>query len=270
MAPAKTDPLDERRVDPRDRVSPPTRFAPPWGTTKMPEPKELVPGLRKSKVYWTYGSPPKGAPRSDVDDPPSSGWSTVLLVEEQGPKLLLFCPYSFQSYRVGRDSYEASSMQQCSLNTDLGADNGQRYFREMLPRKWAEIARHGQGRPDWALAERVLSMLGVAPPTAEQIERAVAYAPPAKAKTSAAAKPAGKPAGTFKPVKRTGRKGEILAAILAGKTSANVLTTEFEITRSNLLSQLFLLRKDHGIGYTAQGDVIALQMPEGVEDPFDA
>jgi hypothetical protein len=195
----------------------------------------------------------------------------VLIVEEPGDRLLLFCPYSFQSYRVGRDSYEASSLQRCGLHTDLGADDGQAYLREMLPRKWAEVVRHGEGKPDWKLAERVLSMLGVSPPTAEQIARATpAYAPAVRAKTPGAAKPAGKPAGAFKPVKRSGRKGEVLAAILAGETSAAALTAQFGITRSNLLSQLFLLRKDHGIGYTAQGDVIALQMPEGVEDPFDA
>jgi len=45
---------------------------------------------------------------------------------------------------------------------------------------------------------------------------------------------------------------------------------EIEVSRKNLLSQLFLLQKDHGIGYTVTGDAVEVHLPEGCDDPFAA
>ena len=44
---------------------------------------------------------------------------------------------------------------------------------------------------------------------------------------------------------------------------------EFSITRSNVLSQLFLLTKDNGIGYELKGDTAVVIMPPGCESPWD-
>lgn len=265
MAPAEADPLDERRVDPRDLQPVPFRFALPTGRLTMRPFNQMAPGLARSRIYWTYGSSPKGALYSCVDDPPSSGWSTVLVVGDHDGPLRVLCPFTLRAYSIRPDSHERSSMQgqiDAKSDAELLA-----YYRDLLPRKWAEVARHGEGKPDFKLAEQVCSILGVRPPTPEEIERVrPAYAPPPKAR--APEKPAAKPTSAFKPVKRAGRKGEVLAAILEGKTSADALTSQFGITRSNLLSQLFLLRKDHGIGYKASGDRLVLELPEGVSDPF--
>jgi hypothetical protein len=35
-----------------------------------------------------------------------------------------------------------------------------------------------------------------------------------------------------------------------------------------LLSQMFMLRKDHNIGYAVDGDSATIQLPEGCVDPF--
>jgi hypothetical protein len=240
----------------------------------------LAPGLFKSRIYWTYGSAPRDMAASDVDDPPTSGWSTVMIMDDPDPKKWqLFCPYSFRGYRVRKDSYEALSFAGTGGSDGHSAasnfrDVGQKYFRESLPQKWAEHVRFATTNADWKTAEKVFKLLDIKPPTEEEINRkgrAVMRPTSAPSATSASKKPAGKPAtpaAAFKPVKREGRKGEVLKAILDGTSSADALTSQFEITRSNLLSQLFLLRKNHGIGYSVSGDQIALEMPEGIADPF--
>lgn len=271
MASPKDDPLEERRVDPRDLQPLPSRFDVGLGRTNMKPPIQIAPGLAKGQVYWTYGSTPKGLPRSGVDDPPCSGWATVLVVGEPGPRgeLQLLCPFSLQAYKIAPGSYESTSLQAGTLGAKTAAQVAD-YYRETLPRKWAEVKRHGQGRPNWDVAARALSALGVKPPTDEQIARETPMRA-SRPKSAAAEKPAGKPAAAktaFKPVKREGRKGEVLKAMLDGETSVEKLTSSMGVTRSNLLSQLFLLRKDHGIGYSVSGDEVILEMPTGVEEPF--
>lgn len=258
-----TDPLDELRSDDRDNLSPPTGFAPALGTMRMREPDEVGEGVRRGQVYWTYGSAPKGAPQSDVDDPPCSGWSSVFVLDGPTPeKLILFHPWSFRSYVVGRRSYEASSLQGCVEGFEYLA---REFYKERLPNAWIALKKHGQeAHADYRMAERVMLAVGCKPPTDEQVLRAApSYRPPEAKKSGGSA-----PEAPFKPVKRGGRRGEVLEAILAGTTSAEALTAQFSITRSNLLSQLFLLRKEHGIGYTVSGDEVGVQVPEGVTEVF--
>jgi len=264
MARAAThDPLDEVRKDPRDLLPVPHRFATALGQMGMRRMNKMVDGLWRSKIYWTYGAAPRDAPPSCVDDPPSSGWSSVLVLED-GPNRLVLCPWSLRSYRIVPGSHEWSSMHGI-LDPETDAEKVE-WFGAHLVRKWAECARHGLANVDWDLAARVMRMLGVEPPSEAEVA-AIPIAPYAKPPKPPQAKQqgGGEAKAPFKPVKRQGRKGEVLEAILAGKTSVEALTGQFGITRSNLLSQLFLLRRDHGIGYTVSGDQLALQVPEGVE-----
>ena len=40
------------------------------------------------------------------------------------------------------------------------------------------------------------------------------------------------------------------------------------MTRSNALSYLYMLQKDHGIGYELVGDIASINLPNGCTNPF--
>jgi hypothetical protein len=75
-----------------------------------------------------------------------------------------------------------------------------------------------------------------------------------------------------KPVPREGKRGKFLAWFLekGGSASVREAMAEFGISRSNALSYLFLLKKDHGIGYELVGDSASIALPKGCSDPFEA
>jgi hypothetical protein len=253
------------KLDPRDIVQPvPSLFVHKKGKLSLHTFNDLAEGVQKSRIYWIYGDPRFPSQRSDVDDPPCAGWSTVLVLSSHGATMELFCPFSFRSYTIGKDSYEATSMSgaawdgMCAFGSFR--DSGQMYFQDLLPRKWIEHSRCETPKVNWDVAKRVMNLLNIRIPSATQIAEVKIN----RRKPKADAEPATDDG--FKLVKRSGRKGEILQAYLDGVTSIDALVKQFEITRSNLLSQLFLLRKDHGIGYTISGDNIVLDIPRA--DPF--
>ncbi len=55
----------------------------------------------------------------------------------------------------------------------------------------------------------------------------------------------------------------------AGTRSVREAMAEFSMTRSNALSYLYMLQKDHGIGYDLVGDTATVKLPEGCTNPFD-
>lgn len=265
------DPLDETRPDPRDRVQPPpARFPGVFGSVRR-SPDPIGDGVSFARIYWVYGG--NTSLPSEVSDPPSSGWSSCFVVEE-GDRLRLFCPYSVQSWSVSKRSYEASSLQGAGEDFDWRARGR---FQESLPRQYAAHKLRGWTTSDFATLERVMRAVGAVIPAEE---RWATLAPAARASERAASsgdaqqkapqQPKTHKASAFKPVKRTGRKGEVLAYFVdKGLTaSRSEAMAKFGITSSNLLSQLFLLRKDHGIEYATAGDSLTLTLPEGVTDPF--
>ena len=73
-----------------------------------------------------------------------------------------------------------------------------------------------------------------------------------------------------KPVKRSGKRGKFLQWFLEGEGSRSVreAMAEFGMSRSNALSYLYMLQKDHGIGYELVGDIATIKLP-ACESPFD-
>lgn len=257
------DPLDEPAYQQPADSRPPVFF---HGYNGMKvRMNRMADGLYLSSIYWTLGPGPKEHASAAISDPPASGWARVLALPTEDPTapLPVLCMWSFRSFRLPVGCHERRSMHgELFIETD--AEKAQ-WLRGHLRQRWAELARATErsGEPDWALAKRAMELLGIEPPSEAEIDAMPRARPAPTAKERP--QPKTQPAAAFKPVKRTGRKGEVLQAILDGKTSIDALTSQFGISRSNLLSQLFLLRKDHGIGYTIGGDSVSLQVPEGVE-----
>ena len=131
----------------------------------------------------------------------------------------------------------------------------------MLKRKWDQYQGWGWQR-DYDVATMVFKKLGL--PVPEQ----VMLGGEADTRTKG-----GKDVATrlLKPVKRSGKRGKFLAWFLDadGTRSVREAMVEFSMTRSNALSYLYMLQKDHGIGYVLVGDNASVTLPEGCDSPFD-
>lgn len=253
---------------------------------------EVVPGLFYGQVYYTLGPGPKDGAPSEISDPPNSGWGTALVMqEEKGWRL--FSVWHLKSWLVSERSYEFISLQ----GTWDDMDRLRERMRDRLPSYYAAHKLRGW-ESDYATTERIMKLLGVEVPTSEEEwlrlcpsaarhaedPRAYAicpdealrsgYRPPAARKapkqSGGGRAPDATVGGLKKPVKKEGRKGEVLAFMMeaGGTGSVSSAVERFGISRSNLLSQLFLLRKEHNIGYTVNGDTVSIQLPEGCTDPF--
>lgn len=255
------DPLDEVRKDPRDINTPPAAFDPGFGRS-TPRPPILVgDDVYWVRIYWLYGEAPKGSAsnkRSEVKDPPTSGWSHAFLIDPgTASKLVtLFCPYTMTSYQVSRDSYE--------MEGTAGPFGGfpRERIEKLVIAKWEEYAK-ASTQVDYGTAAIIFRAMGLVVPQNILPEGAEVKQTGGKEVT------AGTP--LTKPVKRDGRRGEVLTYFLEAdghKASIHGATARFGISRSNLLSQLFLLRKEHGIGYVIEGDTATIQLPDGCTDPF--
>jgi hypothetical protein len=200
-----------------------------------------------------------------VKDPPSVGWSTVFVMDDGDPHFVkVFHLWTMRSWQVLRHGHEMSSYQGVGYETEFPKAR----FEKSLPQYYAEHRRRADPTADYDTAIALMMVLGVETPSADRL----GDFPPME--QTAAATHAPKPpkekgdGSTFKKVKKDGRRGEVLAFFLDGGTSAAAAIGKFGITRSNLLSQLYLLNKDHGIGYTVKGDAVSVSLPEGIEDPF--
>jgi hypothetical protein len=219
-------------------------------------PVEVADGLLFGRVYWMIGESAKGQAHRSVVDGPHLGWGQVFVIDKGGKLVTLFCPYSFEAHQVSRISAEYASL--CRSPHEFRPD----WHRANLLAKWEEACQNSWQR-SFDVAAMVMRALGVEVPM-------LAIAAGSETKSTG-----GKEAdvlGLLKPVKRAGRRGEVLAFFMAGENGARSIheaTAEFSITRSNLLSQLYLLQKEHGIGYVVKGDVAIVTLPAGCTDPFE-
>lgn len=220
-------------------------------------PLEVADGLFFAQVYWMIGETPKGAVHRSTVDGPHLGWGHCFVIDKGGKLVTLFCPYSFEAHQVPRISAEYVSLK-APFNGEFRLD----WHKANLLAKWKEASDNAWQR-SFDVAAMVMKALGMEVPM-------LAVAAGVEAKPTG-----GKEAdvlGLLKPVKRSGRRGQVLAFFMAGEAGARSIheaTAEFSITRSNLLSQLYLLQKDHGIGYEVRGDVAIVTLPAGCEDPFE-
>lgn len=64
-------------------------------------------------------------------------------------------------------------------------------------------------------------------------------------------------------------QGKIVQCILDVSNNVNDICDQFFIERHALLTQLNIIARNTGIGYSVTGDDIDLKLPNGVTDPFE-
>lgn len=222
----------------------------------------VAPGLYYGSIYWMDGSVPKGSTggtRSEINSGvPYLGWGQAFVVDKDptAKTVMLFCPFTYSGFQVTRHSFEYNSLKPC--RDPFRRDWHERNMRE----KWLQAVENRWQR-DFAQAAVVMKLLGMEVPLDTMPEGMEAK--PTGGKEADAL-------GLLKPVKRKGRRGDVLAFFLAAegfKRSLHEAMAEFGVTRSNLLSQLYLLQKDHGIGYALANDAATITLPAGCDDPFE-
>lgn len=247
----------------------------------MPHTYKIAEGLFFGKVYWILGDMPSAArQRNDVKDPPTSGWSHCFLIDKGGTMVTLFCPYALESFQVSRtcsevvsmsmdDRYEPAPMRpgdKHRTNIRVGwlqwTDERQEKLLAILKRNWDMHGNLKTVGKDFDTAAMVLHMMGADVPLRTIAEGAE----PDKAR-------GGKEAdvlGLLKPVKPNSVRGKVLSFFLPQARSVREAMAEFGYSRSNVLSHLYMLTKEHGIGYVLSGDSATILLPEGCTDPFVA
>lgn len=218
-----------------------------------------------ARVYWARGDlESKSARVNEVSSPPTIGWSHVVIME--GPKqCTIFCPFTFQTYNVSKRSAEYASLRTPEQRLNIST------LSKHLLDKWAVWTKLGMRR-DFHMATIVLRALGIEPPISE-LSAGIEYddfGDPIEPELDSGRKGKQSEEELKKPVKRTSKRGEVLAWFLedgGGPKSIHAAMAVFKTNRSNILSHLFILQKDHGIGYALGGNTATVFVP-GKVDPF--
>jgi hypothetical protein len=193
--------------------------------------------------------------KQDIKDPPVNGWAHVFLFRGEKHSTL-FCPYTLSAYQVRNDSSEMRGLKE--PRDPFRRD----YMVELMHKNWEQAQRFGTQK-DFDTAAMVLKQLG-----AEIPHRIMTvFGEDTKQRGGKVVEETMK-----KPVKRKGKRGDFLAWWMEGDGMARPVReamAHFGMTRSNVLSYLFILQKEHGIGYRLQGDLATIELPKGVLNPFD-
>ncbi|KFH18459.1 hypothetical protein ELZ19_06945 [Brucella abortus] len=218
---------------------------------------QVAEGLEWLHIYWVRGDVPKNMRatyRYEVKDPPCSGWQHAFVIRGE-KRSTIFCPYSFDAHTVRNDCAELMGA------VEPKGDFRLEFMLGLMRKNWDEMQGRGWIK-DYDTAALVFRRLGSEVPL--QVMRGG---------EEDTRKKGGKDvANTLeKPVKLSGKRGKFLLWFLEGGGSRSVreAMAEFSMSRSNALSYLFMLRKDHGIGYELVGDVATVMLPEGCSNPFD-
>jgi hypothetical protein len=208
-----------------------------------------------AKIYWVRGALPRGSMYSpDVSDPPCSGWQHAFILHGE-KRSTIFCPHTFMGFTVRNTASELTA------SIDRSASFNEKAILDTMDRNWKAFQGYGWQR-DYDTAALILRKFKV--PVPDQIARGGEE----DTKTRG-----GKPAGDelLKLVKPNSKRGKFLSYFMKGGGSRSIreCMAEFSITRSNALSYLHLIHKDHGIGYELIGDSANLLFPDGVTDPFN-
>lgn len=235
----------------------------------------IADGLFFGRIYWVMGDMPSTSRhRNDVKSPPCSGWSHAFLIDKGGKMVTLFCPFTLEGFQVTRTCAELSSMcmdtryKPSDKNPMLNVEDGyQQWTQERQDRllkivlsNWDMAGRLSLPSKDFDTAAMVINMLGGSVPLRIVPEGAEPDKPRGGKEADVL--------GLLKPVKKESKRGQVLQFFLPQPRSIREAMAEFGTTRSNILSHLFILQKEHGIGYSLAGDAATITLPAGCTDPF--
>lgn len=211
-----------------------------------------------AKCYFVRGEMPSHQrTRFEVKDPPTTGWGHVAIIP--GPKRsTLLSPFSLESWQVSNSCDELKS----AVYTDIAPER----LAHFINKAWETNVRIGFQR-DYGVAAMVLTELGQPVPKfllSPVSERRAGYEDEEKPR-------GGKPVveSALKSCNPASKRAEVARFFMADEPqSLHEAMAKLGLTRSGVLSHLFTLNKDHGVGYELVRDCATLIVPEGF-DLFD-
>lgn len=220
------------------------------------------------KTYFVRGDVKRGQFSAEpvVKDPPTSGFAHVFVIPGK-KQSMLFCPYTLWSQSVPNRCLEIKGAKPAQFGLDAHRtleDGTETTTKDMMAaiidRRWALACRLGLAA-DFDVAALVLNRLGKPVPT---------YARASSVEADGSQKERGGKA--MDETKRRfvdpkSRRGGVLKFFIEGTRSIREAMAELDLTRSGVLSHLFSLNRDHGIGYTLAADCATVSVPDGW-DPF--
>lgn len=247
--------IDEEQHKPR-RIFEPTDEG-DFDDSPLPE------GLEYCRIWFLYGPDDRSFNRDSdqpfyrfaIKDPPVCGYHSAFVIRKD-KRSIVFDPATFQSWNVPSSCHEI-------MNATPEPFRCGSVLRRMNA-KWASLQSNGL-QADYDMAAMILRMLEApVPDKVELKEEIAARRPPKKEGPSGGKEAADK---LLKPVVKNGKRGKMLEFFLRDgpgqPRSLREAMAEFETTRSNVLSTLYNLNKDHGIGYVLQNDAATLEVPKG-------
>lgn len=207
--------------------------------------------IRFARVYWVRGAASETGLRGFVvKDPPTSGWGFALVIPGEKSTTLL-CPNSLLSYRVPNNCQEV-------MNAKKVVDWDRDAMAKRVYDAWLYWADLGFNR-DFDVAAVVLTTLGH--PVPALVPKEVAEGEEVKTSGGKIVNPE-----KLRPVRKGSKRG-LVAEFFLGEAFQPLreAMARLDLTRSGVLSHLFCLNRDHGLGYELANDCARLIVPEGFD-----
>lgn len=204
------------------------------------------------KTYFVSGGSPKTwHHRYELSDPPVGGWGIVILMRGE-KRTTILCPYTLWSNQVTNHAGEIEAARPMDASNERIA--------RLITESWAQCARLGFQR-DYGVAALVLTELGHEVPTFTPVLKE-GEAPKVRG---------GKPIseGPLRTCNPKSKRADVARFFMSETPqSLHEAMARLGLTRSGVLSHLFTLNRDHGVGYELVSDTARLLIPEGF-DLFD-
>lgn len=203
--------------------------------------------VRFVKLYYCAGGSPKFWKfRYEVSDPPCNGFSHALVILGEKRSTIL-CPYTLHSYQVNNYCGEIAQAKLVDYPVEK--------IGQLVTEAWEQCVKL-QFQRDFQVAALALAALGLPVPKFVPVQR------------DEDAKKGGKEIerSNLKPVNPDSRRGQVARFFSQGELqSVHEAMARLELTRSGVLSHLFCLNRDHGVGYELVRDCARLIIPEGFD-----
>ncbi len=217
--------------------------------------------LSLERVYFTPGGSPKTwLYRAAVNTAPVCGYAMCLILRGEKRATILALS-SLEAFTVPNKAGELHN----TTVYDLEEPGMTEKIIACLNNSWTKYCELGMQKSYDTVAV-ILNMLGAEIPT----QAPIAVHRPGKAIKKD--KKGGKEAADTltKPVKKTSKRGIVAAYFAKGDSqSLRACMAELEMSRSNVLTHLHGLHKDHGVGYELLNDTARLVLPADC-DSFDS
>lgn len=213
-------------------------------------------GMWLQKAYCYKGGPSKNTTDRHlftIRDHPTNGISVNFVIEPRGhsDQLTVFDLYGFKTFFVKRDAGELAGYKPFVIT-----EKKRLQLIKGLINRWEQRCHLNIGG-DFDTAALILTRLKGKVPTfrSKRVEERVAK--------DGEKKRGGKPVAKklLKPLPEKGKRFDVLEHFKAEKTIREAMAT-FGMSRSTVLTHLYRLNKDHGVGYELTGEKAKLTIPK--------